>query len=112
VVLPPLRYLLATPETDGSKITITLRLDDAPRVRKTPDDLARALDDEGVRKTWDGMPRSNKNEIVRWIEAAARPETRARRIVKAREHANVARERAQGRALTKVTKKARRRPGA
>ena len=94
--------------TVGAKVTITLRLDEAPLVRATPDDLARALDDEGVRKAWDGMPRSNKNEIVRWIDAAAHDDTRARRIAKAVERALVARERAEDRALTK---KARRAPG-
>jgi Bacteriocin-protection, YdeI or OmpD-Associated/Domain of unknown function (DUF1905) len=83
----------------GSKVTILLRLDEAPLVRAMPDDLARALADEGVRAAWDGLTRSTKNEIVRWIDAAAHEETRARRIAKAVEKAHVAREKRQDRAI-------------
>lgn len=92
---------------EGSKVRMTVRRDEAPLVRPTPDDLARALDEEGVRQAWNSMPRSNKNEIVRWIDAAVHEDTRARRIAKALEHAHVARERAQDRALIAKARRSR-----
>jgi Bacteriocin-protection, YdeI or OmpD-Associated/Domain of unknown function (DUF1905) len=92
---------------EGAKVKITLRLDEEPLVRATPDDLARALAEEGVRAAWDGMTRSNKNEILRWIDAAAHEATRAKRIVKAVERALVAKERAEDRALLAKTRRPR-----
>ncbi|HWT23625.1 MAG TPA: YdeI/OmpD-associated family protein, partial [Solirubrobacteraceae bacterium] len=46
-----------------------------------PGDLRAALDASSAARTaWDGFPRSARRAILEWIEAAKRPETRARRV--------------------------------
>lgn len=46
-----------------------------------PADLAAALDAVPVaRREWDAFPHSSRRAILEWLEAAKRPETRARRM--------------------------------
>jgi uncharacterized protein YdeI (YjbR/CyaY-like superfamily) len=53
-----------------------------------PDDLAIALDAQPpAREHWEAFSRSPRRAILEWIAQAKRPETRARRIAEAVEHA-------------------------
>ena len=46
-----------------------------------PEDLRTALDAVPVaRREWDAFPRSTRRAILEWVDAAKRPETRARRV--------------------------------
>jgi uncharacterized protein YdeI (YjbR/CyaY-like superfamily) len=47
-----------------------------------PDDLAKALSKEGVRKTFDDLAPSKRKEFVRQVVDARSQETRERRIEK------------------------------
>jgi hypothetical protein len=64
----------------GDAVTVTVAYDDEPRVVEPPDDLAAALRSGGVLDTWSRLSYSHQREYVAWIDAAARPETRARRV--------------------------------
>jgi uncharacterized protein YdeI (YjbR/CyaY-like superfamily) len=56
----------------------------APRTVEPPHDLAKALGKNEAAKTmWDELAYSHKKEFVDAINAAKKPETRARRIDKA-----------------------------
>ena len=50
-----------------------------------PSDLATALDEAGLRETFDALAYSHRREHVNAINDAKKPETRARRITKALE---------------------------
>ncbi len=53
-----------------------------------PGDLAAAFDaNPPARKHWDAFSRSPRRAILEWIAQAKRPETRARRVAEAAEHA-------------------------
>ena len=53
-----------------------------------PDDLAAAMDAHPpARENWDAFSRSPRRAILEWIVQAKRPETRAKRIAEAAEHA-------------------------
>lgn len=68
----------------GDTVTVTLELDESPRVVATPADLAQALNANPAAQTrWDKLSYSHRKEYVEAIEAAKKPETRARRIAKA-----------------------------
>jgi uncharacterized protein YdeI (YjbR/CyaY-like superfamily) len=70
----------------GAKVEVDLQLDTEPRVIGEPDDLVRALDADPVaRAAWDALAYTHKREHLLAIEAAKKPETRARRIDKALE---------------------------
>lgn len=65
-------------------LDVRIALDSEPRVVKVPADLARAL--EAAPAAWDAwqaLSYSHQREHVESIEAAQKPETRARRIEKA-----------------------------
>jgi uncharacterized protein YdeI (YjbR/CyaY-like superfamily) len=63
------------------------RLDDVEKL-VVPDDLAAALDaNPPARERWDAFSRSPRRAILEWISQAKRPETRARRIAEAADHA-------------------------
>ncbi len=66
----------------GERVTIALTLDLASRVLKTPADLARALRTKGQLATFEKITPSHRKEIIRWVEGAKAPETRARRIAR------------------------------
>jgi hypothetical protein len=68
----------------GDTIKVVLQLDDEPRVIEPPDDFVAALKTNRAAKTmWDKLSYSHRRAHVSAIEAAKRPETRARRIKKA-----------------------------
>jgi hypothetical protein len=68
----------------GDSVTIEIGRDDAPRTVAVPADLAAALAAEpGVRNAFDAMSYTHRREWVEAVEAAKRPETRARRIAQA-----------------------------
>jgi Bacteriocin-protection, YdeI or OmpD-Associated/Domain of unknown function (DUF1905) len=68
----------------GDAIAIEIGRDDAPRTVDVPDDLAAALAAEpGVRAAFDAMSYTHRREWAEAVEAAKRPETRARRIAQA-----------------------------
>jgi len=63
------------------------RLDDVENL-VVPDDLAAALAaNPPARERWDAFTRSRRRALLDWISQAKRPETRARRIAEAAEHA-------------------------
>jgi hypothetical protein len=63
-------------------VTVTLTLDDKPRVVKPPVDLARALREAGTGAVdaWKAMSFTHQREHVEAIEQAKKPETRERRV--------------------------------
>ncbi|CAG0983302.1 hypothetical protein ANRL3_02272 [Anaerolineae bacterium] len=68
----------------GDTITVTLELDESPRVVAAPADLAQALNaNPAAQARWDKLSYSHRKEYVAAIEEAKKPETRARRIAKA-----------------------------
>lgn len=64
----------------GDTIEVTLELDVEPRTVDVPGDLAVALDEAGVRATFDAQAFSKRKEFVRQVEEAKAQETRERRI--------------------------------
>ncbi|HKV68115.1 MAG TPA: YdeI/OmpD-associated family protein [Gaiellales bacterium] len=68
----------------GDSVVIEIGRDDAPRTVAVPPDLAAALAAEpGIRAAFDAMSYTHRREWVEAVEAAKRPETRARRIAQA-----------------------------
>ncbi|HZC26994.1 MAG TPA: YdeI/OmpD-associated family protein [Actinopolymorphaceae bacterium] len=67
----------------GDTVTVTLAFDDEPRVVELPGDLATALESVGALEHWRRLSFTHQREYVEWIEGAARPETRARRVAQA-----------------------------
>ena len=67
----------------GDEVTVDVEVEDEPIVVVEPDDLVEALAAEpAARRAFDGLTVSQRKQQVRLIEAAKRPETRARRIDK------------------------------
>ncbi len=68
----------------GDQIDVALELDTAPREVAVPDDFATALAAEpAARRTFDGLPYSERRWFVLGVEGAKAAETRQRRIDKA-----------------------------
>jgi hypothetical protein len=67
----------------GDRVDVTIALDAAPKEIAVPDDLAAALEANGLRARFDSLAPSHRKEHVRAIEEAKAAETRARRIDKA-----------------------------
>ncbi len=73
----------ATGLKGGEAISVTLELDDAPRVMEVPPDLQAALDGNKAAKAYFAMlSYSNQRRHIEPINDAKTPETRARRIEK------------------------------
>jgi hypothetical protein len=66
----------------GTSVRVALRVDRAPRADSLPIDLARALEEAGVKEDFSKMPVGRQNHILAWVEAAVREETRAKRVAK------------------------------
>jgi Bacteriocin-protection, YdeI or OmpD-Associated/Domain of unknown function (DUF1905) len=65
----------------GAVVEVALELDAGPRDVATPDDLAAALNQHpDLQRRFTALAYSHRREYVEWIEAAKKPETRARRI--------------------------------
>jgi hypothetical protein len=70
----------------GDTVTLTLRLDTAPREVEVPEALARALSaDPAARAAFDRLAFTHRKEFARWIEEAKRADTRDRRVTQALE---------------------------
>jgi hypothetical protein len=68
----------------GQTISVVMGRDTQPRTITPPADLARAIKaDEAARATWETLSYTHRKEHVRAVEAAKRPEARARRVEKA-----------------------------
>jgi len=68
----------------GETVSVVMERDDEPRTVEAPADFARALkSSKAAREAWDKSSYTHRKEIVQAIEAAKKPETRARRIEKA-----------------------------
>ena len=68
----------------GDMVSVVMERDDEPRTVETPADFARALKaNRTAQAAWDKSSYTHRKEYVQAIEAAKRPETRARRIEKA-----------------------------
>lgn len=72
---------LAAGVETGDNIVVDVTFDAEPRPAIEPHDLATALDaTPAARVAFDTLTVSQRRELIRGIEAAKRPETRARRI--------------------------------
>lgn len=67
----------------GQPTMVVVEPDEQPRDVAVPADLAAAIDEAGLREQWDRLSYSHQREHVEAIEGAKRPDTRARRVVKA-----------------------------
>jgi hypothetical protein len=68
----------------GDCVTITMRIDDAPREVETPPELATLLKkDAPARAAWEKLAYSHKKEYVQWIVEAKREDTKTRRLEQA-----------------------------
>ncbi len=54
-------------------------------VHELPIDLAKALADNNIINTWEGLSAIGRNEFICWIEDAKQEKTRIKRIVRATE---------------------------
>jgi hypothetical protein len=64
----------------GDEIEVILELDTEPRIVEVPEDLAKALDETGLRAKFESMSFSHRKEHVRALEAAKAADTRTRRL--------------------------------
>lgn len=87
---------------EGDRVTVQITVLDRADI-VVPKDLRSALKDEGISADFDALPPGKKNYIIRKIDDATRPETRARRIQDAVEEAHAAREK-------KIEKKTEKKP--
>jgi hypothetical protein len=67
----------------GAVYAVLIELDAGERVVDVPHDLAKALKAARVEKRFAALAYTHRKEFVRWITAAKKPETRARRIARA-----------------------------
>jgi uncharacterized protein YdeI (YjbR/CyaY-like superfamily) len=74
----------ATGKKRGDRLSILMRVDDEPRTVAVPHDFAAAMT-AAERRAYDRLSYTHRKEYVLWIADAKKPETRARRIEKARE---------------------------
>ncbi len=78
----------------GDRVRVVLSVPEkAPRL-PLPSELALALREADLQQTFSELPVGKQNHIIVWIEEAARPETREKRVAKTIEVAFRARERA------------------
>jgi hypothetical protein len=66
--------------TAGEPFAVTVAFDDEPRVVAVPADLANAIDEAGVRESWERLSYTHQRENVTSVESAKKPETRQRRV--------------------------------
>ncbi len=68
----------------GETVDLTIDLDEEPREVALPEDFAAALDaDPEAQARFAALSFTNRNEYVRWLTSAKRPETRQRRLAEA-----------------------------
>ncbi len=64
----------------GDIVDVTLELDTAKREVNPPEDLVAALDAAGAWEGWNAASFTHQREHVEGVEAAKKPETRAKRL--------------------------------
>jgi hypothetical protein len=64
----------------GDRVRVVLVVPEKPPRLPIPADLAQALGEADVQETFSGFPVGKQNHIILWIEEAARPQTREKRI--------------------------------
>ena len=78
----------------GDQVRVTLSVPKKPPRLPLPSDLAVALKEVDFEESFAALPVGKQNHIILWVEEAARPETRAKRVAAVIEMAFRARERA------------------
>jgi hypothetical protein len=69
----------------GDSARLVIRRDTQPRVVTVPVDMKKMIGaSKKLSAFWDKLSYTHQKEYVQWIEEAKRPETRARRIAKAK----------------------------
>jgi hypothetical protein len=76
----------------GDRVTVKITVRDRNAEVSLPSDLERALKDERVLKGWEALPIGQRSFLLRMIDKAAKPPTRAKRIQEAVEEAHKRRE--------------------
>lgn len=66
----------------GDAVTVTLVLDDGPRVVDVPEQLQAALKQAGLTEQFEGLAYSKRKEFARQVAEAKADDTRERRIEK------------------------------
>lgn len=78
----------------GDPVRVELSTPETPPRYPLPSDLALALREVDLQDSFAGLPVGKQNHIILWIEEAARPQTRQKRVMQAIEVALRAREKA------------------
>jgi len=78
----------------GDTVRDSLLVPEKPPLPPMQSDLAIALREADLQESFGSLPAGNQNHIVQWIEEAARPQTREKRVEIAIEVAFRSRERA------------------
>ena len=66
----------------GDRVRVVLLVPEKPPTLPLPSDLALALTEVDLQETFAGLPVGKQNHIILWIEEAARPQTREKRVAK------------------------------
>lgn len=64
----------------GDAVDATIAIDDVPRTIEVPDDAAKALEKAKLRRKFDALAFTHRQEHVRAITDSKKPETRTKRI--------------------------------
>lgn len=68
----------------GDEVTVTMKVDDQPRVVEIPEDLAAAFKVRtAAASLFEALSFSHKNEYIAWLDEAKTEQTRAARVKKA-----------------------------
>lgn len=82
MVVFPMRDREAAGATAGDKVTVTLELDDGYRQVDMPDELNKALTENGLNETFHELSYSKRKEFARQVREAKAEDTKARRVEK------------------------------
>ncbi len=69
----------------GDRVHVALQVPEKPPTIPLPPDLAVALRENDLQETFSRFPAGKQNHIILWIEEAAHPHTRQKRIAKTME---------------------------
>jgi uncharacterized protein YdeI (YjbR/CyaY-like superfamily) len=67
---------------EGARVRIRVVLDEAPPEDPIPEDLVDALREADAHAAFEGIVRSKRNAILRWLDQAVADATRAKRIAR------------------------------
>jgi hypothetical protein len=83
-MLPVLKAIREkTGKNIGDALDVVLWRDEAQRTVEVPDDLAAAMQRDGLTPFFEGLSLTHRREYVRWITEAKREDTRTKRLEKA-----------------------------